>query len=115
MYRDALLFALVFAVVTPATAQSDLFEWSIFASLDAGDRVVSLTFSSDGLMGAFVVGSGMIRVVDLTKARSVSRSIGQTTGRNVWLHFTSDGSALVSAVEDGTVLISPIAGGASGP
>ncbi|HUI58494.1 MAG TPA: CsgG/HfaB family protein [Bryobacteraceae bacterium] len=92
-------------------AQSDLFEWSLYAPLDAGQRVSLMAFGPDGSKGAFATADGTIQLLDLTVRPPLTRRLAQQAGRVVSLQFASDGSALMSAGEDGNVLLSSFRGG----
>jgi WD40 repeat protein len=90
--------------------QSDLFEWSLSASIEAGQRVTAIAFSPDGSKGAIATASGTVQIFDPALRPPSLHLITQQKGRVVALHFTSDGSALMSAGEDGNVVISSLGG-----
>jgi WD40 repeat protein len=94
-------------------AQTDLFEWSLYGSLNAGQRAGAIAFSPDGAKGAFATISGTVQVFDLARSPQSFRRVAQQNGRVVSLTFASDSSALMSAEEDGTVLITSLASGAA--
>jgi hypothetical protein len=92
--------------------QSDLFDWSLSATLDAGRRVTAIAFSPDGAKGAIATAGGAVQTFEPALRLPSLRLVMQQKGRVVSLHFTSDGSALMSAGEDGNVVISALSGGA---
>jgi hypothetical protein len=105
-----LTIPIAFVVGPSLLAQSDMFEWSLFASLDADQRITAIAFSPDGLRGAFATIGGAVQLFDLTSRPRSFHTIAQQMGHVVSLRFASDNSALMSAAEDGTVLLVSISG-----
>jgi hypothetical protein len=112
MCRLAGVLVLGFVVAGLLPGQSDLFEWSLSASFEAGQRVTAIAFSADGSKGAIATASGAVQTFDPALRAPSPHLVTQQKGRVVSLHFTSDGSALMSAGEDGNVVISALSGGA---
>jgi WD40 repeat protein len=106
-----LLFGL--AIEMALLGQSDLFEWSLFASIDTGQHALAIVFSPDGSKGAIGTTDGTVAIFDLSSRSPSFRRLAQHSARVVSLGFMNDSSALMSAGEDGSIQISSVVGGAS--
>jgi WD40 repeat protein len=94
----------------PALAQGDLFEWSIYRTLNAGQRVTTLAFSPDGSKGAFGTARGDVAVFDLNTPQAPLQVIKSYHDAVVGLAFTADSCKLVSAAKTGEISIRSLGG-----
>lgn len=92
-------------------AQTDLFEWTPFASLTVVPHVVQLAFSPDGAKGAIATDDGAVQIFDLDNRSLSLRRITQEPARVISLQFSTDSSALMLAREDGFIQICSLTGG----
>ena len=108
------LLFLVSVLGVELSAQSDLFEWSLYRVLDAKQSVTAIAFSADGATGAFATTGGNVVLIDLTTAESATRTVKKyDRTKVVALAFAGDNTALISASEGGEISVVRLSGGAA--
>jgi hypothetical protein len=103
------LILVVFTAVAILVGQTDLFEWSLSTSLEAGRGVSAIAFSSNGAHAVVATSDGAIATFDPGSGSRALRTVASHRSRIISLRFMGDG-AIASAGEDGTVLLSSLAG-----
>jgi hypothetical protein len=78
----AFVLAFTFSLVTASVlaGQTDMFGWTLSASLNAGQIVTTLAFSPDGSMAAVATASGSVEVFELGAKPPSFGAVAHTTG-----------------------------------